>query len=133
MLSSPVILYDHPRIAAESTGDLFDSTEIDEILTLRTLALTDEEKREARATDPRAADLLDRLDGLPPEMLERMHGAIRYLGPPGGGGRGAAGERVSRWRQAQARKCSGIRRRIVRCPGGIRGRTPASPRRATTS
>ena len=84
MLSSPVILYDHPQIAPESTGDLFDATEIDEILTLRTLALTDEEKREARATDPRAADLIDRLDGLPPEMLERLHGAIRYLEPGAG-------------------------------------------------
>ena len=93
VLSSPIILYDHPRIAAESAGDLFDATEIDEILTLRTLALTDEEKREARATDPRAAELLDRLDGLPPEMLERMHGAIRYLGPPAADGYRPAGER----------------------------------------
>jgi len=81
MLSSPVILYDHPEVAPESAGDLFDATEIDEILTLRTLALTDAERREARATDQRAADLIDRLDGLPPEMLERMHGAIRYLSP----------------------------------------------------
>ncbi|HEV8276449.1 MAG TPA: hypothetical protein VGQ26_12250 [Streptosporangiaceae bacterium] len=97
VLSSPVILYDHPRIAAESAGELFDSTEIDEILTLRTIALTDEEKREARATDPRAAALLDRLDDLPPEMLERMHGAIRYLGPPtdAGTGRPGAGEEVT--------------------------------------
>ncbi len=84
VLSSPVILYDHPEIAAESAGDLFDGTEIDEILTLRTLALTDSEKRQARATDPRAAELMDRLDDLPPEMLERMHGAIRYLHPDGG-------------------------------------------------
>jgi hypothetical protein len=84
MLSSPVILYDHPEIAPESAGDLFDATEIDEILTLRTMALTDEEKQEARATDPRAADLIDRLDGLPPEMLEKMHGAIRYLEPKAG-------------------------------------------------
>ncbi len=81
ILSSPVILYDHPEIAAESAGQLYDSTEIDEILTLRTLALTDAEKQEARATDPRAAELMDRLDDLPPEMLERMHGAIRYLRP----------------------------------------------------
>jgi hypothetical protein len=88
MLSSPVILYDHPEVAPESAGDLFDATEIDEILTLRTLALTDEERREARATDPRAADLIDRLDDLPPEMLERMHGAIRYLSP--GPGKAAA-------------------------------------------
>ena len=79
MLSSPVILYDHPEVAAESAGDLFDATEIDEILTLRTLALTDAEKGEARATDPRAAELMDRLDNMPPEMIERMHGAIRYL------------------------------------------------------
>ena len=79
MLSSPVILYDHPEIAPESAGDLFDATEIDEILTLRTLALTDDEKRAARATDPRAADLLDRLDDMPAEMFERLHGAIRYL------------------------------------------------------
>jgi hypothetical protein len=84
ILSSPVILYDHPQIAPESAGDLFDATEIDEILTLRTLALTDEEKREARATDPRAADLIDRLDGLPPEMMEKLHGAIRYLEPGAG-------------------------------------------------
>jgi hypothetical protein len=83
ILSSPVILYDHPEIAAESAGQLYDSTEIDEILTLRTLALTDAEKQEARATDPRAAELMDRLDQLPPEMLERMHGAIRYLRPAG--------------------------------------------------
>jgi hypothetical protein len=81
VLSSPVILYDHPQIAPESAGDLFDATEIDEILTLRTMALTDEEKREARATDPRSAALLDRVNHLPPEMLERLHGAIRYLGP----------------------------------------------------
>jgi hypothetical protein len=102
LLSSPVILYDHPEVAAESAGDLFDATEIDEILTLRTLALTDAEKREARSTDSRAADLLDRLDHLPPEMLDRMHGAIRYLrsvpgqaagpgGPAGPGGLGGPG------------------------------------------
>jgi hypothetical protein len=79
MFSAPVILYDHPEVAAESAGDLFDATEIDEILTLRTMALTDAEKRQVRATDSRAADLIDRLDGMPPEMLERLHGAIRYL------------------------------------------------------
>ena len=89
LLSSPVILYDHPEVAPESAGDLFDATEIDEILTLRTLALTEEERQEARATDQRAADLIDRLDGLPPEMLERMHGAIRYLSPDPGKAAGA--------------------------------------------
>ncbi|MGH3320582.1 MAG: hypothetical protein ACRDN9_10435, partial [Streptosporangiaceae bacterium] len=85
MLSSPIILYDFPSIAPESPGDLFDATEIDELLTLRTMALTEEEKREARGTDTRAAEIIDRADTLPPEMMERLHGAIRSLGPSTGG------------------------------------------------
>ncbi|MDX3187330.1 hypothetical protein PV458_02850 [Streptomyces sp. MN03-5084-2B] len=81
VLASPIILYDDPSIAPESPGDLFDGTEIDEILTLRTMTLTDEEKREARATDPRAAAIVDRVDAMPPELLERLHGAIRSVRP----------------------------------------------------
>lgn len=77
MLSAPIILYDHSEIAAESPGDLYDGTEIDEILSLRTLALSDAEKREARATDPRAAALIDRVEALGAEDFGRMHGIIR--------------------------------------------------------
>ena len=83
VLSSPIILYDHPRVAPESPGDLFDAGEIDEILTLRTLTLTDEEKREARATDARAAEVIDRADAIPREVLARLHGAVRSLTPVG--------------------------------------------------
>jgi hypothetical protein len=80
LLISPIILYDYPQIAPESAGELYDGTEIDEILTLRTMTLTDEEKAEARATDERARKLMDRVDSMPPEMLDKLHGAIRYLG-----------------------------------------------------
>ncbi len=79
ILSSRIILSDYPQIAPESPGDLFDATEIDEILTLRTMTLTDEEKREARATDERAAEIIDRVDAMPQEMMDRLHGAVRYL------------------------------------------------------
>lgn len=79
VLCSPIILYDHPRVAPESPGDLHDAVEIDEILSLRTLTLTDAEKREARATDPRAAEIVDRVDTMPPEMLAKLHGAVRGL------------------------------------------------------
>jgi hypothetical protein len=79
MLAAPIILYDYPQIASESPGDLFDATEIDEILSLRTLTLTDEEKREARATDPRAAAIIDRVEEIPREVMERLHGAVRPL------------------------------------------------------
>jgi len=81
MLSSPIILYDHPAVAPESPGDLCDSTEIDEILTLRIMTLTDEEKREARGTDERARQIVARADAMPPEILERLHGAVRALTP----------------------------------------------------
>jgi hypothetical protein len=76
LLSSPIILEDHPRIAPESPGDLFDGGEIDQLLILNILSLTDEEKAEVRATDPRARELLDRSEGLSPEQLTRLHGRI---------------------------------------------------------
>ena len=81
VLASPIILYDHPQLAPESPGELYDGTEIDEILTLRTLALSDEEKREARATDPRAAALIDRVESMDAPTMERLHGAIRSPRP----------------------------------------------------
>lgn len=82
MLSSPIILYDYPAVAPESPGDLFDGTEIDEMLTLRVLTLTEGERQQARATDPRAVQVLERAATLPIRDLERLHGAIRYLGEP---------------------------------------------------
>ncbi|MCW2779868.1 MAG: hypothetical protein JWR35_317 [Marmoricola sp.] len=77
LLGSPIILSDYPEIAGESAGSLFDATEIDEILTLRVMTMTDAEKAEARATDPRAAEIIDRCDGLSPEELQLMHGINR--------------------------------------------------------
>jgi hypothetical protein len=77
MLSAPIALYDFPVIAPESPGDLCDATEIDEILSLRIMALTDAEKREARATDPSAARIIDRTDALTPDAMARLHGVMR--------------------------------------------------------
>ena len=81
VLSSPIILYDYPQVAPESPGDLCDSTEIDEILMLRVMTLTEEEKREARGTDERSRQIIERSDSIPPELFERLHGAVRSLGP----------------------------------------------------
>ncbi len=74
MLSSPIILEDHPRIAPESPGDLFDGGEIDGLLALNILALTDSEKAEMRATDPRTREILERTEGLTQEQLLRLSG-----------------------------------------------------------
>lgn len=77
VLGAPIILYDHPEVAEQSAGALFDSTEIDEILTLRVMTMTDEEKAEARATDPRAREIIDRCDAMSPADLQQLHGLLR--------------------------------------------------------
>jgi len=84
MLSSPIILYDYPEIAPESPGDLFDGAEIDEILSLRIMTMTEEEKREMRQCDDRARQILERTDNLPEEQFRKLHGALRGLRPANG-------------------------------------------------
>jgi len=81
MLSSPIILPDYPQIAPESTGDLFDGTEIDEILMLRIMTLTDDEKREMRQSDEHARRMLERTEALPEEQFMKLHGVLRNLRP----------------------------------------------------
>ncbi|MEV7499605.1 hypothetical protein [Streptomyces sp. NPDC093018] len=103
MLSAPIILPDHPQVAPESPGDLHDAAEIDEILTLRTMLLTDEEKTEARATDPRAARILDRVDSMPREVFERLHGAIRSLTPAASSGPRTSGRSTGTRTSARTR------------------------------
>ena len=112
VLGSPIILYDYPEIAAESAGALFDSTEIDEILTLRVMTMTDAEKAEARATDPRAAEIIDRCDAMPAETLQQLHGVLRD-----------AARRRERRRESPSTP--------VTCRGGTRPRTRACGRRWT--
>jgi len=86
MLSSPIVLYDFPAVAKESPGDLCDAAEIDEILSLRIMTMTDEEKAEAREADARVRVLLDRVETLGPDALAALHGTMRsadFFNPPG--------------------------------------------------
>ena len=84
LLSTPIILADHPQLAPESPTNLFDGTEIDEILTLRILTLTDDEKNEMRNADDHTRRLLERTESLSPEQLMKLHGVLRN--PHGIGG-----------------------------------------------
>jgi hypothetical protein len=79
MLSSPIILYDYPQIAPESAGSFFDGTEIDEMLTLRVLTMTDDEKTEMRGVDDFARRLLERTETVGAENLMKMHGIMREV------------------------------------------------------
>ncbi len=80
MLASPIILSDHPEIAPESPGDLFDSGEIDQMLVLNILAMTDEERRDMRDSDPRAREILERTEALSDEEITRLNGVVREFG-----------------------------------------------------
>ncbi len=90
VLSAPIILEDHPRIAPQSPGDLFDGTEIDEILTLRIQTLTDDEKVEMRATDGRVRAMLERSEALTRDELSKLHAPMH----PDPGARFKKGDRV---------------------------------------
>jgi len=103
VLSAPLILADYPGLAPESPGDFFDATEIDELLTLRILTLTDAEKQAMRAGDGRARALLERTEGQADEQRRRLHGAAR------GGRASGVGDIALR---------AGVRVRLRPRPGG---------------
>jgi hypothetical protein len=79
LLLSPIIMYDYPKISPESAGDFFDGTEMDEMLTLRVLTLTDDEKQQMRTGDPRACRILERTESLTGEEMLKAHGIVRPI------------------------------------------------------
>ncbi|MGH9491053.1 MAG: hypothetical protein ACRD17_11125 [Terriglobales bacterium] len=81
ILSAPIALYDFPRLAAESPGEFFDSTEVDELLALRIQTLTSEEKEAMRA-DPRTRAMLERVEALPASGWDRLHGRTQLAAGP---------------------------------------------------
>ncbi len=97
MLASPIVLYDYPQVAPESPGDLFDGAEIDEILTLRILTMTPEEKEQMRRVDERTRRMLERTEALSPQELEKLHGAFRTSHAPL-----KRGDRVRLWPKKSA-------------------------------
>jgi hypothetical protein len=85
MLACPIILYDYPKVADASPGDMFDATEIDEMLALRVRTLSERELAEMGAEAAPVRELLERTKELTPEVLSRLHacmGATRTSGCP---------------------------------------------------
>jgi len=81
LLASPIILSDYPQVAPESPGDFFDGCEIDGLLVYSILGLSDDEKRQIRAGDRRAREVLERTEAMTPEERMRLHGTLRDLQP----------------------------------------------------
>jgi hypothetical protein len=79
LLCSPILLYDYPQIAPESAGDFYDATEMDEMLTLRVMTLSDQEKHEMRMANDQVRQILERTEQSAGEQLMKTHGTIRSL------------------------------------------------------
>jgi hypothetical protein len=77
LLASPIILPDYPAIAPESPHAFFDGTEIDELLALRVMTMTGEERSEAAATDKHAGAIIESVERHTASSLSRLHGAVR--------------------------------------------------------
>ena len=81
MLGAAIVLPDHPQIAPESRGNLFDNTEIEEALVLHVQALSDEERAEIERQDPAVREMIERAAAVTPEELLKLHGRVT-LTPP---------------------------------------------------
>ncbi len=76
VLGAAIVLPDHPRIAPESRGGLFDSTEIEEALLLHVQTLSDEERAQIEAADPAVREMVQRAAAATPEDIVRLHGRV---------------------------------------------------------
>jgi hypothetical protein len=83
LLAPTILLPDHPEIAPESVNDFFDGTEIEEALVLHIQALSDKEREEIAAQDPKVREMLARADATTPQQLMDLHGRVRIEDPPG--------------------------------------------------
>ncbi|MEP6513945.1 MAG: hypothetical protein ABJA79_08750 [Parafilimonas sp.] len=77
LLSSPIILYDHPQINPQSSGDLFDSTEIEEALLLHVNLLSDEEKKRIAQSDEKLQAMLSKVSQVTLEELINFHSGLK--------------------------------------------------------
>lgn len=79
LLSSPIILYDYPRINPQSAGDLFDSTEIEEALLLHVAMLSEDEKKRIAQSDEKLKAMLAKVSAVTPGELVSFHSVLKNI------------------------------------------------------
>lgn len=82
ILGAAIVLPDHPQLAPESRGSLFDGTEIEEALLLHVHALSDAEREEIATGDPAVRAMVERALATTPEDIVRLHGLMRPADRP---------------------------------------------------
>jgi hypothetical protein len=81
VVGAAIVLPDHPQIAPESRGALFDSTEIEEALLLHVHALSDAEREEIGRQDPAVREMVQRAAASTPEDIIALHGRVTLRDP----------------------------------------------------
>jgi hypothetical protein len=81
MIGAAIVLPDHPRIAPESRGNLFDNTEIEEALVLHVHALSDGERAEIEEQDAAVKEMIDRALAVSPDEILDLHGRMQLRDP----------------------------------------------------
>ena len=81
VLGTTYVLPDHPQIAPESRGGLFDSTEIEEALLLHVQVLSDDERAEIERADPAVREMIERAAAATPEDIIALHGRVEIRDP----------------------------------------------------
>ncbi len=81
VLGTTIVLPDHPQLAPESQGGLFDSTEIEEALLLHVRALSDSERAEIAGADPAVREMVERAAAVTPEEILALHGRVTVRDP----------------------------------------------------
>lgn len=81
VLGTSYVLPDHPQIAPESRGALFDSTEIEEALLLHVQVLSDGERAEIDRADPAVREMIARAAAATPEDIIALHGRVEIRDP----------------------------------------------------
>ena len=83
LVGATIALPDHPQLAPESRGNLFDGTEIEEALLLHVMALSDGEREQVAGGDPALREMVERAAAATPEDLVRLHGRTVLSDPSG--------------------------------------------------
>jgi hypothetical protein len=81
VLGAAIFLPDHPQIAPESRGSLFDGTEIEEALLLHVHALSDAERDEIAGQDGPVRDMIERASATGAADIMQLHGMLRPVPP----------------------------------------------------
>ncbi|MFN2612225.1 MAG: hypothetical protein ABR536_02520 [Solirubrobacterales bacterium] len=81
VLGAAIVVPEHPELAPESLGNLFDNTEIEEALLLHVQVLSDDEREQISEQDPAVREMIERAEKTTNDEMMSLHGRLTYTEP----------------------------------------------------